>query len=315
MTLTSLSAADGVTLDTLSGAVSVAAGTAIGSHSLSCRICENTDASNCDDATVSVNVHAPLVIDAANDSAVSFPGGAVIASVLSNDTLDGGAAAGRVTLSAVSSTNSGVTLDTNYGTVYVADGTAAGTYTLTYRICESASPSNCDAADATITDQGVSDRRGGRFRVRAAHGRHRGCQRALQRHVRQRRGRPLVADPAHTARLDESGSRAQPGERRRDRGGRHTGRHADAALPAVRERDVVELRHRDGHRHGTHLPLFAASYSVKASSKNASTALPSVLANDQLQRRARDPGERAAVTGLGVAGQQHDHARPQGRVG
>jgi len=113
VTLTSLSAADGVTLDTLSGAVSVAAGTATGSYALSYRICENTDASNCDDATVSVNVHPPLVIDANNDSAVTFPGGAAIANVLNNDTLDGGAAAGRVTLSAVSSTSSGITLDTN----------------------------------------------------------------------------------------------------------------------------------------------------------------------------------------------------------
>src|SRR6185295_10382684 len=52
VTLTALSAAGGVTLDTLSGAVSVAAGTATGSYALSYRICENTDASNCDDATV-----------------------------------------------------------------------------------------------------------------------------------------------------------------------------------------------------------------------------------------------------------------------
>ena len=282
VTLTSLSAADGVTLDTLSGAVSVAAGTAIGSHSLSYRICENTDASNCDDATVSVNVHAPLVIDAANDSAVSFPGGAVIASVLSNDTLDGGAAAGRVTLSAVSSTNSGVTLDTNYGTVYVADGTAAGTYTLTYRICESASPSNCDAADATITvkafpiaaadDSGSALRTGGTavasvlFNDTFANGAA-GLSSRIQLTQLDSTNPGVALNPVNGAVTVAAGTPV----------GTQTlhYRLCESATSSNCATATVTVTVQ-------HLPLFAASYSVKASSKNASTALPSVLANDRL---------------------------------
>ncbi|WP_162253732.1 hypothetical protein, partial [Lysobacter sp. Root690] len=57
--------------------------------------------------------------------------------------------AADVTLSQVSTTNPGVTLNTTTGAVTVAAGTPAGTYTLVYRLCEVLNPTNCD--DATVT--------------------------------------------------------------------------------------------------------------------------------------------------------------------
>ena len=142
----------GVTLDPATGAVNVADGTAVGIYTLVYRICEIAAVSNCDDATVTVTVLPPYVIDAVNDSAFTLPGRTVLASVLANDTLAGTAAtAARVTLSVVSSTTAGITLDIATGSVFVAVGTVGGTQTLTYRICEIANPSNCDAADVTIT--------------------------------------------------------------------------------------------------------------------------------------------------------------------
>ena len=103
--------------------------------------------------TVTVNVLPPYVIDAVNDNGgVTFPGRTVLASVLANDTLGGTpATTARVTLSTVSSTAAGITLDAATGSVFVALGTAAGTHTLTYRICEIVDPTNCDAADVTVT--------------------------------------------------------------------------------------------------------------------------------------------------------------------
>ena len=75
-----------------------------------------------------------------------------MANVLANDTLGGTpATTARVTLSTVSSTAAGVTLDAATGSVFVALGTAAGTHTLTYRICEIVDPTNCDDADVTVT--------------------------------------------------------------------------------------------------------------------------------------------------------------------
>src|SRR6185503_18720645 len=127
-------------------------GLSVGSYTLVYRICEIGALSNCDDATVTVTVRLPYVIDAVNDSGSTTPGWTALANVLANDTLDGTPATpARVTLSQVSSTSAGITLDVPYGSVSVAVGTTPGTHTLTYRICEIASPSSCDAADVTVT--------------------------------------------------------------------------------------------------------------------------------------------------------------------
>jgi YVTN family beta-propeller protein len=145
------STSDGVTLNPATGAVSVAAGTPEGTQALVYRICETASPTNCDDASVTVTVLAPYVIDAVNDSAVTLPGRTALASVLANDTLGGTPATlARVTLALVSSTSTGITLDLATGAVFVAVGTTPGLQTLTYRICEIASPTNCDEADVSI---------------------------------------------------------------------------------------------------------------------------------------------------------------------
>lgn len=71
--------------------------------------------------------------------------------VLANDSLNGGPAAlAKVTLSLQTpAANPGVVLDVATGKVSVAPDVAAGTYTITYRICEQANPANC--ADATLS--------------------------------------------------------------------------------------------------------------------------------------------------------------------
>jgi hypothetical protein len=57
--------------------------------------------------------------------------------------------ASQVNLTFVSSTNAGVTL--SGADVVVAPGTPAGSYTLTYQICEVLNASNCDTAIVTVT--------------------------------------------------------------------------------------------------------------------------------------------------------------------
>jgi YVTN family beta-propeller protein len=153
VTLTALSStSENLALDTATGTVSVAHGIAAGTHTLGYRICDIATLSSCDDATVTVAVRAPFVLDAVSDTAESFPGRSVLASVLANDTLDGTPVTNAtVTLSAVSTTSSGILLNTWSGSVFVLVGTPPGTQTLTYRVCEIASPTNCDDADVTIT--------------------------------------------------------------------------------------------------------------------------------------------------------------------
>lgn len=100
-------------------------------------------------------VIVPYVIDAVNDTAtlttVSTAGGRPIATVLANDTLGGvRATVNNVTLSQVSSTAPGVSLDVATGAIVVVAGAASGAHSVVYEICELASPTNCDRATASL---------------------------------------------------------------------------------------------------------------------------------------------------------------------
>jgi YVTN family beta-propeller protein len=141
----------GVTLDAGTGAVWVTADTAVGSHSLTYQICESGNADNCDQAAVTVAVRAPYVIAATPDRATSPPGAIAIASVVANDTLNNAPAGlASVALSLISA-DTGVSLNRADGSVLIAEGTSTGDHSLTYRICEVASPANCDDGSVTVT--------------------------------------------------------------------------------------------------------------------------------------------------------------------
>ncbi|MBX3531298.1 MAG: DUF11 domain-containing protein [Rhizobiaceae bacterium] len=106
-----------------------------------------------DDATVSGLTSAP--IDAADDAPAAVTGLAGepnLVNVLSNDTLNGAAAAiADLNLTVVTPAgHAGIVLDTATGVVSVAAATPAGGYSLRYRICEKLSPANCDEADVTV---------------------------------------------------------------------------------------------------------------------------------------------------------------------
>jgi len=145
----------GVSLDVGSGSVNVAAGTVAGTYTLSYRICDISNASSCDDATVTVVVN-PYVVSAANDSGWASPstGGTAVANVLANDRLSGTPATiANVSLSlvSVSPAEAGVTLNAADGSVNVARGAALGSYALVYQICDRTDPANCAQATASIT--------------------------------------------------------------------------------------------------------------------------------------------------------------------
>ncbi|WP_293871669.1 hypothetical protein, partial [Flavobacterium sp.] len=144
----------GVTLNVSNGSVNVSAGTPAGSYILTYQICEKLNPSNCDTATVTVTV-TNAIIDAVNDigtSIVGATGGQSLSNVLGNDILNSATATlASVNLTQVSTANAGVTLNVSNGSVNVAAGTPAGSYILTYQICEKLNPSNCDTATVTVT--------------------------------------------------------------------------------------------------------------------------------------------------------------------
>ncbi|WP_411267849.1 beta strand repeat-containing protein, partial [Pedobacter sp. AK017] len=150
--LTPLTVPAGLTMNS-DGTITVAANVPVGTYVVTYRICEAINPfTNCDDATATLLVE-PAVIDAVVDdytaSAINGISGGTTVSVLSNDTLNGSVLTpSDITLSAVT-VPAGLTLNAN-GTITVPAGTPAGTYVLTYRICENRNPGNCDIAEATV---------------------------------------------------------------------------------------------------------------------------------------------------------------------
>ena len=155
VTLTQVSpAVSGITLNTATGAISVAGATAKGSYALTYRICERANPANCDEATATVTVTAHTITAGADyGRGSSKVANTPIASVLTNDRVAGApATTANVILSFVSLTpaNSKIRLDLTDGSVDVLGKTDSRIFTMTYRICERADATNCAQGTATI---------------------------------------------------------------------------------------------------------------------------------------------------------------------
>ncbi|WP_238934608.1 gliding motility-associated C-terminal domain-containing protein [Aurantibacter crassamenti] len=142
----------GITINT-DGTLEIPQNFTAGSYTVTYQICEALNTANCDTATVVVVISAP-VIDAVDDdfSATTVNGnfGGSAGSVLGNDTLNGVPVdPADVTTTLDTDGGSGATIGTN-GSINIPSGTAAGTYTITYTICELTNPGNCDSASAII---------------------------------------------------------------------------------------------------------------------------------------------------------------------
>jgi large repetitive protein len=136
------------------GTVTVAAGTTAGTYTYNYTICEKLNPTNCKTTTTTIVVDpAPIVATIDTPPAVSGVTGATIPTVLGNDTLNGN----PVTLATINltpgtaptPTTGSITMNPD-GTVTVAAGTTAGTYTYSYTICEKLNPSNCATNKTTI---------------------------------------------------------------------------------------------------------------------------------------------------------------------
>ncbi|XWW46799.1 hypothetical protein JYG30_04900 [Fibrella sp. USSR17] len=145
----------GITFNTTTGSISVAIGTVPGTYTLVYQLCDKLSPVTCATANVFITV-SPSVI--ANDDAGTGSAGAdgiVIPSLVANDMVNGLPAtlgnAGNAVVSAVGTYSSGITLDTNTGSISVATGTVPGTYTLIYQLCDKLSPVTCTTANAVVT--------------------------------------------------------------------------------------------------------------------------------------------------------------------
>lgn len=156
VTLSFISAThSGITLNTATGAVNVAATVPVGTYTLVYQICQTTSLTNCDTASVTITVN-PQTVDAVNDNFASTPinylTGDYTSSVLSNDTVNG-AAANPADVILTLTNNGGITGATINpdGTIWIPAATLINTYTLQYSICLVSSPTICDTATVSVS--------------------------------------------------------------------------------------------------------------------------------------------------------------------
>ena len=143
----------GITLNTNTGAVTVAAGTPAGTYYFKYQICEVLNPTVCSDTTDKVTVTAPSIVAIPDSGTVNgYTGGTTINNVLSNDLLNGQPVIpSDVTLSVLGTMPTGITLNTNTGAVTVSAGTPAGTYYFKYQICEVLNPTVCSDTTDKVT--------------------------------------------------------------------------------------------------------------------------------------------------------------------
>lgn len=109
-----------------------------------------------------IKIKGNTTINAVDDigtTVYSNNGGVAVTNVLGGNTPDTinneNATLSNVTLTQISTTNPGVTLNTSNGSVNVAPNTPSGSYTLVYKICEKLVGCVCDEAQVTITVESV----------------------------------------------------------------------------------------------------------------------------------------------------------------
>ena len=137
------------------GAITIPAGTPSGIYTFTYTICEVLNSNNCSSATATVAVGVSLIVaEEDNDDTFKITNGAnggTTSSVLANDTLNGVTPPNTASITLHwHNVPTGIRTNTD-GTITVPAGTASGTYTVTYSICEALNPTNCSGiATATV---------------------------------------------------------------------------------------------------------------------------------------------------------------------
>lgn len=146
----------GIALNTSTGAVTVAASVAAGDYGpLTYSLCDpSTTPSSCADAEVTVHVTASPITDVQanyDSGTVSTTGGTAVADVRANDTIGGAAATSANSTIAIEGIwPTGITLNPTTGAVSVASGTATGSYTVAYKLCDQAVAGNCKTTNVQV---------------------------------------------------------------------------------------------------------------------------------------------------------------------
>jgi len=139
----------GATVDPTTGKINVPSGLAPGEHIITYKVCEKGSTTNCQTNTLKVVVPANIVLNPDTDKSVPKTGGPV--EVFDNVTIGGDPATkDNVEISIVDNGGTGATVDPTTGKINVPSGLTPGTHTITYKVCEKGSTTNCQTATLKV---------------------------------------------------------------------------------------------------------------------------------------------------------------------
>ncbi|WP_147473409.1 hypothetical protein [Allofranklinella schreckenbergeri] len=152
----------GITLDPLTGKITVAGTVAANTYNLEYKLCSTGGV--CDTARVAVQVTAAsnaIVATPDSGSAVQGTASTPVANVAANDTLSGNpvtlGSSGNATVAVVGTWPAGVTLDADTGAIKTTAATPAGNHSFKYKLCEKAAPSNCVEGTVSLSVTAASN--------------------------------------------------------------------------------------------------------------------------------------------------------------
>ena len=141
-----------ITTGTDAGKIVVPQGTPAGDYTIVYKVCDNATgaAQTCKQNTATVKVTGnTIVIPASDPKRVPKTGGPV--DVLDNVTIGGDPATkDNVDISIVDDGGTGATVDPATGKINVPNGLAPGEHTITYKVCEKGSTTNCETATLKV---------------------------------------------------------------------------------------------------------------------------------------------------------------------
>ena len=141
-----------ITTGTDAGKIVVPQGTPAGDYTIVYKVCDNATgaAQTCKQNTATVKVTGnTIVIPASDPKRVPKTGGPV--DVLDNVTIDGNPATkDNVDISIVDDGGTGATVDPATGKINVPNGLAPGEHTITYKVCEKGSTTNCETGTLKV---------------------------------------------------------------------------------------------------------------------------------------------------------------------
>ncbi|WP_395027872.1 IPTL-CTERM sorting domain-containing protein [Comamonas odontotermitis] len=143
----------GVVLDPATGAVTTTAAVLPGIYTITYQLCDKTVPTVCATSTATVTVTGGAGPQPDTGNATAGTASTSIANVLANDIVDGvPATPSNSTLTVVTpASNAGVVLDPATGAVTTTAAVPPGTYTITYQLCDKATPAVCATSTATVT--------------------------------------------------------------------------------------------------------------------------------------------------------------------